>query len=73
MARFSRYHYRRIAEVIHGERCRVNTFEDPVRHAAGTAVLHHAASRLADLFEADNARFSRARFAEACGWEEVDA
>lgn len=34
---------------------------------AGDATLHAAAQRLADAFEAENARFDRDRFLAACG------
>lgn len=65
----SRKDYETTARVIHTE---VDVWErGTVLADLPLDALHHVAEHFADLYQADNARFDRARFLDACGFGEV--
>lgn len=61
----SKKDYKAIARAICATRELI--YRDPTHDRVRDLLLADVADRLADVFAADNPRFSRARFLEACG------
>lgn len=66
---FTQQHYEAIARVIKGRFEEASYIHGDVPRQSREDELRHVAHRLASVFEADNPRFNRVRFLNACTFE----